>query len=288
MRVTADTDLTRYAEAVLPWLRNDPVRNNVLATVLQSRLDGMTAIENELLLLRLVDENAPDEQSESLVGVALRTPPQALLLSKMPLAAVGALATYLVSTHPMVHRYNGPVEEVRALVDQIATSTGGRPTQIDGHGMFQAVQASLPFAVPGNARAATTADRDLLVAWSAAFQQAVPHAPHTETTALIDARLARPELMWVWEEGGEPISMSALTPPSAGVRRINLVYTPPGRRGNGYASALVAALTSRVLAAGDTPMLFTDLANPTSNKIYQAIGYERIGTNELWEASPPG
>lgn len=169
MKVTADTELPRYAEAVLPLLRKDPVRNNVLATLLQTRLDGMVEIEDELLLLRLLEESGPDDEPGKLVGVALRTPPRPLLMSTMPPSAVAALARYLATAHLTEYQYNGPADEVRALVDQIAMSTGGRPVQIGAHGMFQATQATLPFVIPGKPRAATIADRDLLVAWSAVF-----------------------------------------------------------------------------------------------------------------------
>jgi predicted GNAT family acetyltransferase len=55
------------------------------------------------------------------------------------------------------------------------------------------------------------------------------------------------------------------------------VYTPPALRGRGYASALVAAVSQAQLDAGRRfCFLFTDLANPTSNRIYQDIGYEAV------------
>jgi predicted GNAT family acetyltransferase len=61
------------------------------------------------------------------------------------------------------------------------------------------------------------------------------------------------------------------------------VYTPPGLRGRGYASALVAAVSQAQLDAGRTfVFLFTDLANPTANHIYQAIGYERVRDIDAW------
>jgi predicted GNAT family acetyltransferase len=60
------------------------------------------------------------------------------------------------------------------------------------------------------------------------------------------------------------------------VARIGPVYTPPEYRGHGYGSAVTAAATAAVLAAGAVPVLYTDLANPTSNKIYQAIGYRAV------------
>ena len=59
--------------------------------------------------------------------------------------------------------------------------------------------------------------------------------------------------------------------------RIGAVYTPPELRRRGYASALVAAVSQAELDRGRRwCFLFTDLANPTSNRIYQAIGYRPI------------
>jgi predicted GNAT family acetyltransferase len=54
------------------------------------------------------------------------------------------------------------------------------------------------------------------------------------------------------------------------------VYTPPACRGRGYASALVAELSQRVLGRGERVILYTDLDNPTSNAIYQRIGYVAV------------
>ena len=54
------------------------------------------------------------------------------------------------------------------------------------------------------------------------------------------------------------------------------VYTPRERRGRGYASAGVAGVSRIVLAQGARACLFTDQANPTSNKIYAALGYRPV------------
>jgi predicted GNAT family acetyltransferase len=61
-----------------------------------------------------------------------------------------------------------------------------------------------------------------------------------------------------------------------GVDRIGPVYTPPEARGRGYGSAVTAHLTQHIRAGGADACLFTDLANPTSNKIYAAIGYRPV------------
>jgi predicted GNAT family acetyltransferase len=59
--------------------------------------------------------------------------------------------------------------------------------------------------------------------------------------------------------------------------RIGPVYTPPGFRGRGYASVLTAEASRRAREAGaEEVLLYTDLANPTSNSIYQRIGYRAV------------
>ena len=59
--------------------------------------------------------------------------------------------------------------------------------------------------------------------------------------------------------------------------RVGPVYTPPALRGRGYGSAVTAAVSAWARDAGaDHVLLFTDLANPTSNSIYQKIGYRPV------------
>jgi len=70
--------------------------------------------------------------------------------------------------------------------------------------------------------------------------------------------------------------MAAISDPVAGAVRIGPVYTPPEQRRHGYASALVAQLSQGARSAGNRCLLYTDLANPTSNAIYRAIGYRPV------------
>jgi predicted GNAT family acetyltransferase len=70
--------------------------------------------------------------------------------------------------------------------------------------------------------------------------------------------------------------MAGAVPATGGVVRIGPVYTPPDRRARGYATACVEALSRSIVDAGDTAILYTQLANPTSNGIYRRIGYEPV------------
>jgi len=79
----------------------------------------------------------------------------------------------------------------------------------------------------------------------------------------------------LWEDG-RPVSLASFGNPTPNGIRIGPVYTPPEYRRRGYASALVAELSERLLAGRRFCFLFTDLANPTANRIYEQIGYRRV------------
>jgi predicted GNAT family acetyltransferase len=81
----------------------------------------------------------------------------------------------------------------------------------------------------------------------------------------------------LWEVDGTPVSMAMLRAPAADVSRIGPVFTPRDQRGHGYGSAVTAAAADLAHRSG-TPdvVLFADLANPTSNAIYQRIGFEAV------------
>ena len=81
----------------------------------------------------------------------------------------------------------------------------------------------------------------------------------------------------IWEVDNTPVSMAGYAGPTPNGIRIGAVYTPPELRNNGYASAVTAGLSQYLLDSGkDFCFLFTDLLNPTSNKIYQQIGYQPV------------
>jgi predicted GNAT family acetyltransferase len=104
-------------------------------------------------------------------------------------------------------------------------------------------------------------------------------------------RRIRTGRVWFWvDPAGERVHLTAANPASFGVSRIGPVYTPRAQRGRGYASAAVAEVSRRLVAAGERVCLFTDQANPTSNGIYQALGYRALVdmVNLVVEPGPGG
>jgi uncharacterized protein len=147
-------------------------------------------------------------------------------------------------------------------------------------GIYAAREIRVPEGVPGEMRAGTLDDRDLVVDWTYAFQdEALPdEAPHLEIVAGVERRLRSTTAgLALWEVGGRPVSMCGFGGRTPHGIRIGPVYTPPQLRGRGYGSAVTAAASKQLLDGGrDFCFLYTDLANPTSNKIYVDIGYELV------------
>jgi predicted GNAT family acetyltransferase len=84
-------------------------------------------------------------------------------------------------------------------------------------------------------------------------------------------------LYWLWlGPDRQPVSLAGHTLPAAGVVRVGPVYTPPAERGHGYAAGATHAASSALLDGGHRVVLFTDLANPTSNALYQRLGYRPV------------
>ena len=88
---------------------------------------------------------------------------------------------------------------------------------------------------------------------------------------------------------GVPVSVAGLTRAVAGMVRVGPVYTPPELRGRGYAGAVTAAVSQAALEAGlREVVLYTDLANPTSNALYQRLGYRPVEDRVLFSFAPGG
>ncbi|MER7009788.1 GNAT family N-acetyltransferase [Dactylosporangium sp. NPDC000555] len=142
-----------------------------------------------------------------------------------------------------------------------------------------------PAPAPGGLRVAAEDDLDLVTAWFEAFmgdadeQAGRPRgsSAHEVPDRADLLRRLRAGWLWFWVDGaGEPVHLTGANPPSFGVARVGPVYTPPAQRGRGWAGNAVAEVSRRLRAEGARVCLFTDQANPTSNKIYAALGYRPV------------
>lgn len=126
--------------------------------------------------------------------------------------------------------------------------------------------------VPGRLRQACEDDRARLSPWLRAFVEETDVPMPAELEERLTAMLASGGL-YVWEDG-DVVAMARATTPEAGASRIGYVFTPGELRGRGYASACVAALSAYVRDVWHAEcLLYTELANPKSNRIYRRLGY---------------
>ncbi|MFL6111082.1 MAG: GNAT family N-acetyltransferase, partial [Catenulispora sp.] len=171
--------------------------------------------------------------------------------------------------------FSGPATTIAALTDAWRAGSGRGFTTTMRQRLYRLDELTQPAPLPaGGARTAGPADRDLVLAWFGAFAEDTGQ-PGGVPAHLVDGRL-RNGLMLLWEVDGVPVSMAGVTQPAGGTARIAPVYTPSALRGRGYAGAVTAELSRRTRDAGHEVVLFTDLDNPTSNALYQRIGYREV------------
>ncbi len=247
------------------------VERNVLATVLlrARRRGGSTGLFGA----------GVDDRGRT-CAAALRIPPWPLLASELDAGDAGALVEAWIAEDPAVPGVSAQAATARAIVAAWIGRAGGRAECRMREAMHLLSEVrDPPRPASGRLRRAGEGEQSLLVAWERAFLVEAGVTGLEVAARTVAARLADGAQL-VWDDDG-PVSTLTLSPAIAGVRRIGPVYTPPGHRRRGYASSAVAAASRWALAGGASRcMLFTDLANPTSNKIYAAVGFRRCGD---WE-----
>jgi GNAT superfamily N-acetyltransferase len=227
-------------------------------------------------------------QDDAVVAVAIQTPPLNVVLSriKQP-AAVELLAAdmHAWGRVPVQRRDGVPAGVIAAPEHALAFAqawqhrTGQPFRRAIAERIYQLTQVIPVLGVPGQMRRIQEGDRNLLRDWIRAFEREALGVTTDDSDADLDTRIDRYLTspiagMYLWEAGGDVVAMTGHAGPTPHGMRVGPVYTPPERRGHGYASALVAALSQRLQDGGRRfCFLFTDLANPTSNHIYQTIGY---------------
>jgi RimJ/RimL family protein N-acetyltransferase len=247
---------------------------NVLATVLMTVRAGGHRDPPPIFALGVAE-------GEEVSFAAMRTPPWPLLTSPMePVAAADSLMELWLGSDPDVSIVSGVPETARAIAAAWERRTGGTARSTLSEAMHVLTEVhDPPRPAAGTLRLPEADERDLLVRWMEEFVGEAGLTGGAQAAAMVDNRLRHQGLL-VWDDD-QPVSMIGLNPAVAGVVRIGPVYTPRPLRRRGYAGSAVAETSRRALAAGaERCMLYTDLANPTSNKIYAEVGYRRCGD---WE-----
>jgi GNAT superfamily N-acetyltransferase len=280
---TVTRSLPDFLDVAGDYLRTQPVRHTVMLTILESlRLRG-PAVYSDIPPIfgwhadaaRLTD------------GALLQTPPHPVLLATLPEGSAADLIMQLMETGSPLAAVNlAGADQASFSAAWAAATAGGTVTARTRSRLFWLAGLVPPDpAPPGSARVATAADRDLLVSWQTAFAEEA-EAIAIEPERTVDDRMSYGGIM-LWEVNSEPVSMAALSRNVAGVTRVVTVYTPPQFRRRSYGGAITTAASQVAIDAGAAQVvLFTDLANPTSNALYQRLGYRPVEDRVLLDLQP--
>ncbi len=260
-------DLVEFAALTRPLFAADPVAHTIALTAVEYRL---LAPPDVAPVLVVVDGPA------GVAAAALCTPPRGVLTSALPPQWCAAVADVLAVAHPALPEVGGPRDRAEAFALVWSDRTGASVCERTALRLFALASLTPPRGVRGEVRRGTEADVALLARWREAFADeagdGLPTGEDAEEEVRRQLRTGATHLLWCAD--GEPVSHAGTRPPVAGMSRIGPVYTPPERRGHGYASAVTAAAAVWALAAGARHVvLFTDLANPVTNAIYPRLGF---------------
>jgi len=263
MEARVHEDADTFRPLVMPLLAADPVRNTVLLTAADRAAD-------DALMITL-------HNGDDLAGLVVQVPAYPMVVTAMPLDAVDLVARTVHELQPRLTGSSGVVAHVEAFNAAWTRLTDATATMQFGTRLFRLGEL-VPPEVDGQARQATETDESLLVEWRRAFLAETFPDDGTDGPEQPAKRSVSPGgVNFIWEVDGKPVSFASPRGPFAGMVRIAPVYTPEDQRGHGYASAATAAASQWALDEGaEHVLLFTDVANPVTNRIYPRLGYEPL------------
>ncbi|MHA1453295.1 MAG: GNAT family N-acetyltransferase [Promethearchaeota archaeon] len=265
---------------VKSFLMEHPVENNLIIGILDRISENAATYGDRPPVLATVSRN------NEIVLISTRTPPWNSILSYTEnLDAVDFFAEELMKKDPNTPGVLGPKPAVKRFIDKWVELKGVK-LEI---GMNERIYKL------SNVNPETLGDHEFIVAkrkhqtlikkWGYAFiTEALPETPLDQIESSLKRAVAhiKEGKIFLLLDNGKPVSM-ARSVPTAFCGRLNYVYTPPELRKKGYATECVAKLSKKLLEDYEYCVLFTDLGNPTSNSIYQKIGYKPVMDVDLYK-----
>ncbi|MEH1854576.1 MAG: GNAT family N-acetyltransferase [Nostoc sp.] len=267
MQLNRFDNIQEFWHCTQAYLLQHQVENNVLLSILHTLLHNPERYLGKPYL-------AIVQTSGEILAVAIRTPPQKLILSK----AQNMDALQLIAQDLRQEQLPGSMglaKEVEIFSQTWQTLTGQFYQRSLVMKIYQLTAVQRVSTARGYLRLATESDRSLLIEWLSAFLSEIDEAVSEDVEHQVDNRLKQ-QNTYFWVDS-TPVSVASSKQLLPTIGRINLAYTPPEYRRKGYATACVTALSQKLLDQGCRHcFLIADLANPTANHIYQGIGYRPI------------
>lgn len=281
-QLVRDNDPRTYLDIVGPLLYPREAEFNLLLGIAES-LNGQPKPQvEETLLLRLM-------KNDRCLSAALQSPRRNLVISEIPASDVELFVSFLADRDAELPGIVGPSSSVTRFAKSWSERKAVPARLAMGQKVYE-LREVLPLQLPqGEFREALEAEAPKVASWLQAFcEECLPKREHLneEQAQTAAVRSIARQDVFVWCVDDKPVAMALASRSTKNGRTISGVYTPPQDRGRGYATAVVSRLSQRILEQGKSfCSLYTDADNPTSNSIYQKIGYQEVAesTHILFE-----
>jgi predicted GNAT family acetyltransferase len=280
MFFTRYTSAQEFLRKTRPYLERDEALNNLMLGV-ALRLANSPTLQAQAAHLVTV------EDADGLI-LSVLARPQVIITSERDdcREAVEMVANDLLSQGLELPGVAGPAHLAQAFADAWSALTGGTYSAQMHQRLFKLTQVNDLDNAQGRLRVGVEGDFDLVVQWLFEFDKEALGDSDRANAEEAARRLMNVRAVYLWEDN-EPVCMAVVNRPTTNGAAIGGVYTPPPLRGRGYATSCVAGLSRLLLDSGKQfCVLFTDLANPTSNSIYQKIGYVPVCDFTVYRFTP--
>ncbi|MFJ4743315.1 GNAT family N-acetyltransferase [Streptomyces sp. NPDC088775] len=273
-------DLDDFLARAGDFLRSRPALHTVPLTVTEAlRTRGADVYGTGVPVFGLL------ERAGEVRAAFFRTPPRRLALTALTPEEADGLAARLAGLGHLLPGVNADHDTATSFAGAWRRHTGAVPALRERERLYRLGTLTPPEPFPeGRGRVAGEEDRERLMLWHHAFVTDIGGTPAADNSAWADTRIAHGHVT-LWETpDGAPVSMAGRTPMVAGQIRVAPVHTPAHLRGRGYAGAATVEVSRAAPAAGAAEvLLFADLANPTSNGLYQRIGYRPMADFAVYD-----
>lgn len=274
MKITLHQEIDEFLKVCGPSLEKNEVENGLmLGLVLRAQAEQQQQLNSPINLISIIDRGV-------FLGAGIQTPPKQFIFTRMAPEIIALVVDFLIANKFEFPGFKAPEPTISEFVKTWTQLTGRKPELAFKQMIYQLTEVKPPKAPKGNCYLASMDDLEIVTKWFYEFGgEALAQEKDDDLTKHRENAIRRIERksIYLWKTEKETVSMAGISGQTPNGIRVNAVYTPPAQRGHGYASANVATISQLQLDAGRKYcFLYTDAANPTSNKIYQNIGYEFV------------
>lgn len=276
MNVEFYEDVDKFNELVFPFLLKHEAENNLLFSILNVLKEDLYRYGDKKPTLSFIIEN------ENIKLVSIRTPPYNQILSYTDnLETIDVLTDALMKKNMDIPGVLGFKEGVEKFVKLWCKKKKVKAQLISNERIYKLEHVKEETLGKNKFVKATKSNENIVLQWAKEFMLEVfPERPQEmieQSLKRIQLAISKGKIFLLLDGNNKPVSMVQKAGKTPNGNSVNFVYTPPELRRRGFTTECIAKLSKFLIEEGNKfCFLFTDLMNPTSNSIYQKIGYRPV------------